>query len=45
MKTIGWGEGESLGLNLYEMDFIQHDPAIARCTSIDPCDSLFKFYI
>ena len=27
---------ESLGLNLYEMDFRQYDPAIARFTSIDP---------
>lgn len=27
---------ESLGLNLYEMDMRQYDPAIARWTSIDP---------
>ena len=27
---------ESLGLNLYEMDFRQYDPAIARFTGIDP---------
>ena len=27
---------ESLGLNLYEMDLRQYDPAIARWTSIDP---------
>jgi len=27
---------ESLGLNLYEMDIRQYDPAIARWTSIDP---------
>lgn len=27
---------ESLGLNLYEMEFRQYDPAIARWTSIDP---------
>ncbi len=27
---------ESLGLNLYEMDFRQYDPAIGRFTSIDP---------
>ena len=27
---------ESLGLNLYEMEFRQYDPAIARFTSIDP---------
>jgi RHS repeat-associated protein len=27
---------EALGLNLYEMDFRQYDPAIARFTSIDP---------
>ncbi len=27
---------ESLGLNLYEMEFRQYDPAIVRFTSIDP---------
>ncbi len=35
-KYNGVELNESLGLNLYEMDFRQYDPAIARFTSIDP---------
>ncbi|WP_106794770.1 DUF6443 domain-containing protein [Aquimarina sp. Aq78] len=35
-KFQGVEFNEDLGLNLYEMDFRQYDPAIARFTSIDP---------
>uniref|UniRef100_UPI004049E96C DUF6443 domain-containing protein n=1 Tax=Gelidibacter sp. TaxID=2018083 RepID=UPI004049E96C len=35
-KYNGVEHEESLGLNLYEMDLRQYDPAIARWTSIDP---------
>ncbi|WP_164905207.1 RHS repeat domain-containing protein [Aequorivita ciconiae] len=35
-KFNGIEHEEALGLNLYEMDFRQYDPAIARFTSIDP---------
>ncbi|AXT53703.1 hypothetical protein D1818_23810 [Aquimarina sp. BL5] len=35
-KFQGVQFNEDLGLNLYEMDWRQYDPAIARFTSIDP---------
>ena len=35
-KTYNGKECEDLGLDMYEMDFRQYDPAIARFTSIDP---------
>lgn len=35
-KYNGVEYNESLGLNLYEMDLRQYDPAIGRWTSIDP---------
>ena len=36
---------ESLGLNLYEMDMRQYDPAIARWTAIDPVTHFSHEYL